>query len=168
MSGTPFDDLMAGLDAPLAVVTTSARGERAGCLVGFHCQCGIDPPRYAIWLSKANHTYRVGLHSTHFAVHFLTTDDRQLAERFGGESGDEVDKFAGLHIVSGPDDIPVLSTVEFRLVLRRRTVLDDGGDHVCVTGDVVAANRPGEFRPLRLDQVDRLSPGHEADDFGQE
>jgi flavin reductase (DIM6/NTAB) family NADH-FMN oxidoreductase RutF len=168
VTGTAFDKLMARVDAPLAVVTTAANGERAGCLVGFQCQCGIDPPRYAIWLSKANHTYRVGLHASHYAVHFLTVADRRLAELFGSRTGDEVDKFAGLEVVEGPGDVPVLADAKFRLVLRRQMMMDDGGDHVCITGDVVAAECPGEFRPLRLDEAADLPPGHEADDFDQE
>ena len=45
---------------------------RAGCLVGFHSQSSIDPRQYAVWLSKANHTYPVALRSELFAVHFLT------------------------------------------------------------------------------------------------
>ena len=55
-----FADLMTSLDHPMAIVTTASGEVRSGCLVGFHSQCGIDPPRYAIWLSKGNHTYRAG------------------------------------------------------------------------------------------------------------
>ena len=40
-----FDAMIAGLDAPLVVVTTASGGERAGCLVGFHSQSGIEPRR---------------------------------------------------------------------------------------------------------------------------
>ena len=92
MASDPFDSIMASLDAPMAVVTTAAGDERAGCLVGFHAQSSIHPGRYAVWLSKANHTYRVGLLSTHYGVHLLTRDDRPVAELFGTVSGDEVDK----------------------------------------------------------------------------
>ena len=55
-----FNELMALIDHPMVVVTTAAGHARAGCLVGFHCQCGMEPPLYAVWLSKANHTYRIG------------------------------------------------------------------------------------------------------------
>jgi hypothetical protein len=47
----------------------------------------MGPERYCVWLSKANHTYRVALRSTHLAVHFLTAADRGLAERFGYSGG---------------------------------------------------------------------------------
>jgi hypothetical protein len=47
----------------------------------------------AIWLSKGNHTYRVGVLCETFAVHFPTTDRYGLAELFGTDTGDDVDKF---------------------------------------------------------------------------
>ncbi len=75
-----FDGLMSSLDTPLVVVTTAVGDERGGCLVGFHAQSGIDPGRYCLWLSKANHTYRLALRSTHLGVHFLTEDQLWLAE----------------------------------------------------------------------------------------
>lgn len=59
MDRDAFDSVMASLDAPMAVVTTAVDDERAGCLIGFHAQSSIDPGRYCVWLSKANHTYRV-------------------------------------------------------------------------------------------------------------
>ncbi len=89
MDDDAFSRLMASLDAPMVVVTTAMDEERAGCLVGFHAQSSIDPGRYCVWLSKANHTYRVVLRSTHLAVHFLTEDDRPLAVHFGTRSGDD-------------------------------------------------------------------------------
>ncbi len=93
---------MASLDPPMVVVTTAVAGERAGCLVGFHSQSSIDPPRYDVWLSKANHTYRVALRSTHLAVHLLTADDLAVAEHFGTLTGDEVDKFADVTLRGRP------------------------------------------------------------------
>src|SRR5690606_32330389 len=85
----PFDALMAQSDPTVVVVTTTDGDERAGCLVGFHGQCGIDPPRYAIWLSKTNRTYRVGRDAATFAVHWIPDDRHDLAELFGGTTGDE-------------------------------------------------------------------------------
>ena len=95
-----FDGLMSSLDPPLVVVTTAVGDERGGCLVGFHAQAGIDPDRYCLWLSKANHTYRLALRATHLGVHFLAEDQLDLAERFGTLTGDDVDKFEGLSVTA--------------------------------------------------------------------
>lgn len=160
----PFDTLMASIDNAMIVVTAAAGDERAGCLVGFHAQSGIDPERFCIWLSKANHTYRIGLRSPHLGVHFLTHEDREVAELFGTRTGDSVDKFEGLRVESGPDGVPVLLDCANRLVVRRTTLVDEGGDHVCVATEVVDVHSGGGFQPLRLSDVEDLTPGHEAEE----
>ena len=100
---------------------------------------------------------------TVFAVHFLTADDLEVAERFGTQTGDEVDKFADLDIRM-ERGVPVLINCPNHLIVRKVAVLDEGGDHVCVTTEPVAAATSGPFQPLRLADVEHLTPGHEAED----
>jgi flavin reductase (DIM6/NTAB) family NADH-FMN oxidoreductase RutF len=159
-----FDVIMTSLDARMAVVTTADERERAGCLVGFHVQSSIQPPRYTIWLSKANHTYRVGLRATHFGIHFLTSDDHELAELFGTRSGDTVDKFRDLPVRTGAGGVPVLLYCPHRLIVRKVAQLDDGSDHVCITTEPVEEHTSGRFEPLRLSDVEHLQPGHAAEE----
>lgn len=167
MDTDAFDTIMSSLDSPLMVVTAVAEadgpdGERAGCLVGFHSQSSIGPGRYSVWLSKANHTYRVALRSSHLGLHYLTRDDLGLAEHFGTLTGDEVDKFDGLRVGRGPGGVPILLDCPNRIVVRRTTLLDEGGDHVCVTTEPVEAIADQSFVPLRLSDAGHLTPGHEA------
>jgi flavin reductase (DIM6/NTAB) family NADH-FMN oxidoreductase RutF len=160
MTADAFDAIMRSRDAELIIVTAAEAGERAGCLVGFHSQSSMGPQRYCVWLSKANHTYRVALHATHLAIHFLTTADRGLAERFGTLTGDRTDKFAGLAVTPGPGGAPLLAACPNRLTVRPTALLDEGGDHVCVITEPVAAQSGGPFRPLRVSDVGHLVPGH--------
>lgn len=148
----------------MVVVTTAADAERGGCLVGFHSQSSIDPERYAVWLSKANRTYQLALRATHVAIWFLHEDDVPLAERFGTQTGDEVDKFEGLDVVVHDVGVPLPAGRSDWLVLRRTAVLDEGGDHVCVTLDVVDGSSGGPFRPLRQQHVAHLDPGHASEE----
>ena len=145
MDHDAFDGLMTSLDPPLVVVTTAVGEERGGCLVGFHAQSSIEPARYCIWLSKANHTYRLGLRATHLGINFLTEDQLPLAERFGTLTGDDVDKFEDVAAEVGVGEVPLLV---------------DGADHVCVTTEPVTAESSGPFRPLRLSAAADLVPGH--------
>lgn len=164
MGDDTFDTIMGSLDPPLIVVTASTGDERAGCLVGFHTQSGIDPERFCVWLSKANHTYRVALRSSHLGVHFLSQDDMWLAERFGTLTGDDTDKFAGLRTEPGLDGVPMISDCHRRLLVRRTTLMDDGGDHVCFDTEPLTMDGHGSFEPLRLSDVGHLVPGHGADE----
>jgi len=164
MSDDPFDTLMASTDPPLIVVTTVAEDERAGCLVGFHAQSSIDPQHYCVWLSKANHTYRVALRAEDFAVHFLTADDLPIAQRFGTLSGEDTDKFAGLDVDVDEHGVPLLTACPNRISLERIAMLDDGSDHVCLTTRVSPAQTTGSFTPLRVSSATRLVPGHGSDE----
>jgi flavin reductase (DIM6/NTAB) family NADH-FMN oxidoreductase RutF len=160
----PFDAVVASANEAMVVVTAAAGEERAGCLVGFHSQTSIEPRRYTVWLSKANHTYRVALLATHLAVHFLTDADGDLADVFGALSGDHVDKFARSDWDPGPHGVPLLRRCPNRLILARTTLLDDGGDHVALSARPIAAHSAGDFTPLRFVDVRDVVPGHEADE----
>jgi flavin reductase (DIM6/NTAB) family NADH-FMN oxidoreductase RutF len=164
VSSDAFDTLMAAADPPLIVVTTAAEGEQAGCLVGFHVQSSIAPQHYCVWLSKANHTYRVALRAKHFAVHFLRAEDLTLAERFGTLSGEDTDKFAGLDLDLDDNGVPLLAACPNRLALERLSMLDDGSDHVCLTTRVSSASTAGDFKPLRVSDAAHLDPGHESEE----
>ncbi|MCU1365586.1 MAG: flavin reductase, partial [Ilumatobacteraceae bacterium] len=143
--------LFRSLNSPLIVATTASNGQTAGCVAGFHTQCSIDPVRYAVWLSKANHTYRVALFATHLAVHFLDVADHELAARFGGLSGDDVDKFAGIDWTPGPGGVPLIDGCPNRLVLQRATLWDDGSDHLCIVGEPIDASVGShELDPMRI------------------
>ncbi len=165
MTGTdPFDAIAASLDPAMVVVTSAHDGERAGCLVGFHAQSSIEPHRYCVWLSKANHTGRIVARAPALAVHFLAAGQRDVAELFGTLSGDDVDKFDRCAWTEGPDGVPLIDAVPRRIVARKVAVLDEGGDHLCVVTEPVSAETDGPFTPLRLADVDDLTPGHEAEE----
>jgi flavin reductase (DIM6/NTAB) family NADH-FMN oxidoreductase RutF len=95
----------------------------------------------------------------------VPTDRRDLAELFGGETGDELDKFERCEWSEGPEGVPLLDACPVRYVGRviERIAL---GDH---TGLVLeAAGAPGPSpeapgqTPLRLSEAERIEPGHEA------
>lgn len=163
----PIDALSritAALDYPMLVVTTASGGERSGCLVGFHTQCSIDPPRFLVCISKANHTFALARRAGTLVMHFLTDDDLELAKLFGEETGDEVDKFALYDWRPGPDGVPVLAGVSGWLAAR---VLDrlDAGDHLALLVEPFAgeAGEPGERpRQLGFQDVREMEPGHPA------
>jgi flavin reductase (DIM6/NTAB) family NADH-FMN oxidoreductase RutF len=162
-----FSRLMTAADHPMVIVTTASADVRAGCLVGFHAQAGISPLEYAIWLSKANHTYRVGALAERFAVHLPRRDDRDLAELFGGSSGDDVDKFASCRWSEGPGGVPLLDDCPDRFVGERVAWLDPGSDHVCVVLRPVAVHvDPGRAADdvLWFSSVSDIEAGHAAEE----
>jgi len=153
-----FEALMADLDRPSYVVTAADREERAGCLVGFAAQCSMEPPRFAVWLSKLNHTYRVARSAGVLAVHLLREGDDELARRFGGQTGDEVDKFNGLGWSPGPGGCPVIEGLDWFA----GTVVEqlDTGDHVGFVLAPQSGHRRHAARQLSLAELRDLEAGH--------
>jgi flavin reductase (DIM6/NTAB) family NADH-FMN oxidoreductase RutF len=120
----------------------------------------MDPPRYLVFVSKANHTYRVASAAPVLAVHLLDAAQHDLARLFGEQTGDDVDKFARWPWTPGPEGVPILGDcpVWFTGTVAGRF---DGGDHV---GFLLDPRREGAaaepFRPLGFQQVRDIEPGH--------
>jgi flavin reductase (DIM6/NTAB) family NADH-FMN oxidoreductase RutF len=162
---SPFDELVAAMDAAMVVVTAAgADGEVDGCLVGFHSQSSIDPRRYTVWLSVANRTYRLAGGATHLGVHRLTADRHDLAERFGGRTGDDgVVKLRAGTWTPGEGGAPLLHDLPDRFIGRIVDRLEAGGDHVAFVLEPSHAvlERPDE-PSFRLSQAGDITPGHPA------
>lgn len=156
-----FNDLVGELDYPMLIVTAAVDDERAGCLVGFAAQCSIDPPLFMVWLSKQNHTFQVAQHAEALAIHVLGSSNRDLAELFGSQTGDSVDKFARCRWHHGPFGLPLLSDCArwFAGPVVDRT---DTGDH----RGFLLEPRSGSAGPwpgqLDFQDVKDLEPGHGA------
>ncbi|MEU6539231.1 flavin reductase family protein [Streptomyces sp. NPDC047000] len=151
------------LDPEMCVVTAVARGERAGCLVGFASQCSMRPVRYVVWLSRLNRTYRVARSADFLAVHLLDRDRRALAALFGGRTGDRADKFERLRLREGYGGAVVLADATAWFVGRTGQHLD-GGDHVGFVLDPVQwGTRDGTVPLLRLTDCRGIAPGHPVD-----
>ncbi len=140
----------------------SVGGEPAGCLVGFHSRCSIDPPRYLVCLSVENRTFEVASEAPAMAVHHLDAEDGAVARRFGEETGDEVDKFAGIGWSSGPAGTPVLDGVAGWWVGRivERIPL---GDHTGFVLEPVAGRVGPDRAPFTADRAADFEPGHPRD-----
>jgi flavin reductase (DIM6/NTAB) family NADH-FMN oxidoreductase RutF len=156
-----FEELVGGLDYPMFIATTRAGGEMAGCLVGFATQCSIDPPRFLICLSDKNRTCRVARAAASLAVHFVPASAGDLAELFGGETGDEVDKFARCEWRESRDGLPILSECDNWFV---GTILTrhDLGDHIGFLLEPTEASSGTPLDEFTFHRARRIEPGHEA------
>jgi flavin reductase (DIM6/NTAB) family NADH-FMN oxidoreductase RutF len=152
---------MGQLDYSLFIVTVASGEERAGCLVGFASQVSIHPPRFLVGLSVKNRTYRVASQGAGIlVVHFVPEQAADLARLFGGETGDEVDKFTRCRWRPGPGGAPVLTELEdwFAGRVLERIDLGDHCGHVLepIDGE---AHRSGS--PLTFRRAKWIEPGHE-------
>src|SRR5919202_3811577 len=155
-----FTSLMGELDYPMFIVTTVGDdGERSGCLIGFATQISIKPPRFLVGLSNKNRTYRVTEGAEHLGVHFIPSDATGVAELFGSETGDEVDKFERCEWHEGPEGVPIVDGLPNWFVGR---IVDRlaAGDHDAMILEPVAGERQAEEEELTFHRAKRIEPGH--------
>ncbi|MFG2721978.1 flavin reductase family protein [Streptomyces sp. NPDC048416] len=161
------DEFFDRLDYPMYVVTAVAGRERAGCLVGFASQCSMVPLRLMVWLSTANRTYRVARSADVLAVHQLSRAQYELAEHFGGLTGDEVDKFADIAWREGPAGTVLLDDAPAWLVGQVEGQVE-GGDHVGFLLSPLEASVPRppsrEGELFRLSDSEGIDAGHPVQD----
>lgn len=156
-----FDRLLGMLDYPMFIVTARDEDERSGCLVGFATQVSIRPARFLVCLSDKNRTYRVARGCERIAVHFVPSDAGDLAELFGGETGDEVDKFASCAWHEGPHGLPILDACENWFV---GTVLEQHrlGDHVGFLLEPEHVHHDAGEDQFSFHRARRIDAGHDA------
>jgi flavin reductase (DIM6/NTAB) family NADH-FMN oxidoreductase RutF len=155
-----FNGIVAALTYPMLIVTTGTATEPAGCLVGFHTQCSIDPPRMLVCISRRNRTCAVAARNDLLTVHFLDEADHALSVLFGEQTGDTTDKFDACSWESRRG-VPVLTEVKAWVIGRvlERVHL---GDHIGHLLEPVEAHLSGGLRQLSFQQVKDMKPGHPA------
>jgi flavin reductase (DIM6/NTAB) family NADH-FMN oxidoreductase RutF len=155
-----FARLVSHLDYSLFVVTAAHRGERAGCLIGFASQVSIHPPRFLACLSVKNRTYRLAERADILVVHPVPEEAHELAALFGGETGDEMDKFARCQWTPGPGGAPVLAELENWFAGRVLQKLDFG-DHVGFLLEPNEISAKESQQPFTFRRGRWIDPGHE-------
>ena len=156
----PFESIIDRSRHPMVVATVSSRdGEPAGCLVGFHTRCSVEPPRYLVCLSTLNRTFEVASEVGTMAVHHLDAGDVDLARLFGEETGDEVDKFGGVAWSHGPGGAPVLLDVDSWWVGRIVATIPLG-DHTGFVLDPIAGRAGADRAPFTADEAADFDAGH--------
>jgi flavin reductase (DIM6/NTAB) family NADH-FMN oxidoreductase RutF len=160
-----YDRIVDQLDWAMVVVTARADddGELGGCLVGFHTQCSIDPPRHLVCVSKLNHTWSVAQRASELAVHVLGADQISLAREFGEVSDDESpgDKWGAVTVDDRDGPPLLLDAVAWFAGPVVASV--DAGDHVAL---VVAPTRGSigddPITQLGFQATRDFHPGHPA------
>jgi flavin reductase (DIM6/NTAB) family NADH-FMN oxidoreductase RutF len=156
-----FVELTGRLNYPMLLVTTATDGERSGCLVGFSTQCSIDPPRFIVCLSDKNHTTRIASTAAALAIHFPPAEALDLAELFGSETSDEIDKFSLCQWHVGPLGLPIIDECRrwfVGTILERQKL----GDHVTFILKPIEVCDDGADDTLTFSDVEHLEPGHDA------
>lgn len=156
-----FLKLAGGLDYPVFIVTAGEGERREGCVMGFATQSSFDPARFVACLSRMNRTFALAQETDALAVHVVPSDRVGLVELFGGETGDDIDKFDRCEWRSGPRGLPILADCPswFAGEILERI---DLGDHMGFLLDPFAAEHDDTGEILYFQRVKYVDPGHTA------
>lgn len=137
-----FRDLMAGVCAPVTVVTTSADGAPFGATVSSFTSLSLDPPLITLALDRQSTLLGKIMTSGRFGVNLLSHGQDDLAVLFARRGAD---RFADTpwHDDGG---LPRLDGVAGWMSCDLYQVVE-GGDHLLLLGFVLAAGR-SDLPPL--------------------
>lgn len=132
MNSATFKELMAGVPAPVSIVTTSHRNAPRGATVSAFASLSLDPALVSIALSQRSSLLESLRENGRFAINLLAHDQAELALRFAASIED---RFSGVewHF---EHDLPRLKGVARYIECKIENDMD-GGDHVLIFGRVV-------------------------------
>jgi flavin reductase (DIM6/NTAB) family NADH-FMN oxidoreductase RutF len=128
-----FRTAMGHFASGVTVVTTRSDREPVGLTVSAFCSLSLDPPLVLVCIEKSVRSHDAIREAGVFAVNILASHQEHLSRRFAS-STDE--KFEGVGLREGLDDVPVLEGALTVVQCRVRDELD-GGDHTIFVGEVM-------------------------------
>ena len=115
------------------VTARDLHGADTGLTANSFSSVSLKPPMILWSLSKTSSNIDAFHNAAHFAVHVLSAEQEALSTRFATKGAN---RFAGLPLDRGPDDIPMLQDCAARFVCRT-AYRHEGGDHVIFVGEVL-------------------------------
>lgn len=127
-------EVLASFATGVTIVTTNdASGEPVGITANSFSSVSLSPPLVLWSLAKSAFSRTAFEANGYWAVHILAHNQESLSNRFA-RSGEN--KFAGLTLESGINDVPLIPGCAARL--QCETALQyEGGDHIIFVGEVV-------------------------------
>jgi 3-hydroxy-9,10-secoandrosta-1,3,5(10)-triene-9,17-dione monooxygenase reductase component len=129
-----FRQALGSFATGITIVTTrDAQGADVGMTANSFNSVSLEPPMILWSLAKSSYSLPAFMAAEHFAVHVLGADQENLSNQFAKRGAD---KFSGLTVTRGRNDIPLLGGCAARFECRT-AFRYEGGDHVIFVGEVL-------------------------------
>jgi flavin reductase (DIM6/NTAB) family NADH-FMN oxidoreductase RutF len=132
---TSFREVMASVCTPVSVVTAMAADRPHGTTVSAFASLSMTPPMVLVSLDRGSDLLALVRETGRFGINVLAADQTRLALAFAGKGKH---KFQGVEW-SGHADVPRIEGASGWLACRVAQLVE-GGDHIVVLGDVIAAD----------------------------
>jgi 3-hydroxy-9,10-secoandrosta-1,3,5(10)-triene-9,17-dione monooxygenase reductase component len=129
-----FRQALGSFATGITIVTTrDEQGVDVGMTANSFNSVSLEPPMILWSLAKSSYSLPVFMAAEHFAVHVLAAEQDALSSQFARRG---IDKFTGLTLARGRNDIPLLADYAARFQCRT-AFRYEGGDHVIFVGEVL-------------------------------
>ena len=123
------------------VISTDKQGKPSGMIAGWNMKCSIDPPLFAVSLSKKGYTHTLIRESKEFVIAVPNEGLLKELEYFGSTHGNAVDKFKETRVETEKSKFvksPLLkrATINFECTLEKEV---DSGDHIIFIGKILTS-----------------------------
>src|SRR5574342_1322985 len=131
----------------VAVITAAHNGQRYRMTVNSFLSISLEPPLISVTLKQLTHTHELVVKSGEFAVTILSSDQKELSERFAGKFPDIKDRFEGVPTETLAMDAPLLKG---GIAYFNCRVVDSMavGENTLFIAEVIAARGEGEGESL--------------------
>ena len=129
-----FRDALSCFATGVTIVTASDSGEPVGMTASSFNSVSLDPPLILWSVSKSAYSSEIFRLAPYFSVHILSSDQTDLANRFGRSGGD---KFGDISYTLDSHNVPLLSDVSARFDCEQFAT-HEGGDHWIIVGRVTS------------------------------
>ncbi len=129
-----FRDALSTFTTGVTIITTrAADGSPVGITANSFNSVSLNPPLVLWSLAKSAYSLDAFAHTKQWNVHVLSVEQEGLSGRFAARGED---KFAGIELDRGINDIPLLHNCTARFQCRT-AFMYEGGDHMIFVGEVL-------------------------------
>lgn len=131
----------------VAIVTVEHEGQRSGMTVNSFNSISLDPPLISVALKNSTRTYDLVTKANEFSVTILSSNQRELSDRFAGRLPNVQDRFEGVEIENLSNPAPLIKggMAFFNCHVKDAFLV---GENTLFVAEVIDVRGEGEGDPL--------------------
>lgn len=147
MSSDPIKDALNMIPYGFYSITSRKGDEVNAMVANWLTQASFEPRMVALGLAKSSYSHELIETGGVFAVNIFNKADQEAIKPFSKSRNKNPEKMTEAHYSEGPETgAPILDDAAAYLECKVVKIIDVGGDHDVVVGEVIGAgvNKPGK------------------------
>lgn len=141
IKGQDYRDAMALLGGAVNIISSDGAGGRVGFAATAVCSVSDRPPTLLVCTNRSSSSYKPIIQNAVLCVNTLSSDDKELAQVFGGQRGRVPDRFAYGDWARGESGSPILTTAIASFDCRLVNAYENGTHDIFVCEVLVSSSQ---------------------------